>query len=210
VSGRLRIASLNGMQNMGFAFKRGLKVTRLPDFKDLDVSGTATLRYGARIDVTHNGQAISLMSVHLKSGCFENNSTSSAYARLMEQVPALERWTDDMAEGSNAFVVLGDFNRRFNLPGDTIWTEIDDANPRTQICWRSLRTWGLAVVITSLPSSLITLWWTDAPRSGLTGVPFAMSPSAKQTRTFGKKISDHCPVAVELWVQGDPSVFPTL
>jgi hypothetical protein len=47
--------SLNGQQNTGFAFKRGLTVVRQPDFEALDVRGDGRLRYGARIDLTHNG-----------------------------------------------------------------------------------------------------------------------------------------------------------
>jgi hypothetical protein len=75
--------SLNGMQNTGFAVKRGLTVVRQPDFQALDIRGDGSLRYGTRIDLTHNGQTIQLMSVHLKSGCFENASTSSACVMLL-------------------------------------------------------------------------------------------------------------------------------
>ena len=55
-----------------------------------DVRGDGRLRYGARIDVTHQGQTIQLLSVHLKSGCFENASTSSDCTLLLEQIPVLE------------------------------------------------------------------------------------------------------------------------
>jgi endonuclease/exonuclease/phosphatase family metal-dependent hydrolase len=60
--------SLNGQQNTGFAFKRGLTVVRPPDFEALDIRGNASLRCGAWVDLTHNGQTVQLMSVHLKSG----------------------------------------------------------------------------------------------------------------------------------------------
>jgi hypothetical protein len=40
------------------------------------VDGDVYLRYGARIDLTHNGQTRKLMSVHLKMGCFENTSSA--------------------------------------------------------------------------------------------------------------------------------------
>jgi hypothetical protein len=75
--------SLNGQQNTGFAIKRGLTVVRQPDFEALDIRGDGSVRYGTRIDLTHNGQTIQLMSVHLKSGCFENASTSSACETLL-------------------------------------------------------------------------------------------------------------------------------
>ena len=48
--------SLNGQQNTGFAVKRGLTVVRQPDFQALDIRGDGSLRYGTRIDLTHNGQ----------------------------------------------------------------------------------------------------------------------------------------------------------
>jgi hypothetical protein len=89
--------TLNGQQNTGFAFKRGLIVTRQPDFTALDIKGDGSLRYGARIDVTHNGRALQLMSVHLKSGCFENSSMSSACQVLLDQIVVLKRWIDDEA-----------------------------------------------------------------------------------------------------------------
>jgi endonuclease/exonuclease/phosphatase family metal-dependent hydrolase len=82
--------SLNGQQNTGFAFKRGLTVVRQPDVEALDIRGDGRLRYGARIDLTHNGQTIQLLSVHLKSGCVDNATTRSACATLMAQVPVLE------------------------------------------------------------------------------------------------------------------------
>jgi hypothetical protein len=82
--------SLNGQQNTGFAFKRGLTVVRQPDFEVLDVHGDGSLRYGARIDLTHKGQTIQLMSVHLKSGCAENTLTGPNCALLLAQVPVLE------------------------------------------------------------------------------------------------------------------------
>jgi hypothetical protein len=81
--------ALNGQQNTGFAFKRGLTVVRQPDFTALDIRGDGSLRYGARIDLTQQGQTIQLKSVHLKSGCFENASTSSACETLLAQVPVL-------------------------------------------------------------------------------------------------------------------------
>jgi endonuclease/exonuclease/phosphatase family metal-dependent hydrolase len=121
--------SLNGQQNTGFAVKRGLTVVRQPDFEALDIRGDGRLRYGARIDVTHNGQTIQLMSVHLKSGCFDNATTSSDCATLMAQVPVLEGWIDSAAQGPMSFIVLGDFSRRLNRPHDQVWVELDDGEP---------------------------------------------------------------------------------
>ena len=81
--------SLNGQQNTGFAFKRGLTVVRRPDVTALDVQGDGRLRYGARIDVTHKGRTIQLMSVHLKSRCFDNRTTSANCPCSWRRCPCL-------------------------------------------------------------------------------------------------------------------------
>jgi hypothetical protein len=60
--------SLNGQQNTGFAVKRGLTVVRQPDFEALDIGGDGRLRYGARIDLAHNGQTLQLKSVKQTTG----------------------------------------------------------------------------------------------------------------------------------------------
>src|SRR5919106_4694584 len=120
---------LQGTENTGFAFKRGLTIVRQPDFEALDIRGDGGLRYGTRIDLTHNGQTLQLMSVHLKSGCFDNATTSSACATLLAQVPVLEGWIDEAAQGPRPFIVLGDFNHRFNVPNDQVWADLDDGEP---------------------------------------------------------------------------------
>ena len=128
VDQRPKPGGMNAKQNTGFAFKKGLSVQARDDFKDLDTSHGA-LRYGARIDLTIGGQTFQLMSVHLKSGCFDNASTSTACPTLMGQIPVLKGWIDQAAQGSNRFIVLGDFNRRFDESGDTVWAQLDTGQP---------------------------------------------------------------------------------
>jgi endonuclease/exonuclease/phosphatase family metal-dependent hydrolase len=131
--------TLDGKQNTGFAFKRGLTVVRQPDFQALDIRGDGSLRYGTRIDLAHNGQTLQLISVHLKSRCADNtsDSTSPDCALLLAQVPVLEGWIDTAAQGPLPFIVLGDFNRRFT------WTRplVRRSRPRwrrpTAPRWRS-------------------------------------------------------------------------
>jgi phosphatidate phosphatase APP1 len=61
-----------------------------------------------------------IYSVHLKSGCFDNASTSSACATLDAQVPVLEGRIDEAARAPVPFIVLGDFNRRFAQTNDRV------------------------------------------------------------------------------------------
>jgi endonuclease/exonuclease/phosphatase family metal-dependent hydrolase len=177
--------ALNGQQNTGFAFKRGLTVVRQPDLESLDIRGDGSLRYGARIDLTLNGQTIQLMSVHLKSGCFDHTTSSSACETLLAQVPVLEGWIDTAAEGPTPLIVLGDFNRRFTQPGARVWADLDDGEPAnadltalTQDMPVSCRDNTFTEFIDHLVVDRRVLPWSIAPRS-------ARSPTARPTKPSG-------------------------
>jgi endonuclease/exonuclease/phosphatase family metal-dependent hydrolase len=193
--------SLNGQQNTGFSVKRGLTVTRQSDFQALDISGDGSLRYGTRIDLTHNGQTVQLMSVHLKSGCFENASTSSACETLLAQVPVLEGWIDAVAAGPTPFIVLGDFNRRLTQPHDRVWADLDDGKPATadltaltQEMPVSCRDNTFTEFIDHLVVDRRVLPWVD--RTAFRHVTYLQADKA----VWGQ-LSDHCPVLVELWIR---------
>jgi endonuclease/exonuclease/phosphatase family metal-dependent hydrolase len=193
--------SLNGQQNTGFAFKRGLTVVRQPDVTALDIRGDGSLRYGARIDLTHNGQTLQLLSVHLKSGCFENASTSSACETLLAQVPVLEGWINAAAQGPTPFIVLGDFNRRFTQPGDRVWAELDDGEPAnadlttvTQDMPVSCRDNTFPEFIDHIVIDRRVVPWVD--RSSFRHITYRQADKA-----VWDQLSDHCPVLVELWIR---------
>jgi exonuclease III len=138
-----------GTQRVGFAVKRasGIKVESFKDYSDLDVGG---VRYGMDLTVSRNNKSIRLLAVHLKSGCFEsplddisiaNMPTTSVYeqdlknacSKLAQQKAPLERWVDARAKENLPFMVLGDFNRRFEVEDEKgyteeqgLWATIDD------------------------------------------------------------------------------------
>lgn len=199
VSNRPQPGNMGGRQNTGFAYKKGLDVAVQPDVIALDVS-SGSLRRGARIDVTMNGETLSLMSVHLKSGCFENTSSGSSCNKLFEQLPELEAWVDAAALAEHPFVVLGDFNRRLTLPGDDVWAEIDDGVPAnadllavTEDMPISCRDNNYSEFIDHIVVDKRAASFVD--RSSFRHVTFRQEDEA-----VWDKISDHCPVVVEMWV----------
>jgi endonuclease/exonuclease/phosphatase family metal-dependent hydrolase len=192
---------MNGQQNTGFAFKRGLTVVRQPDFTALDVQGDGRLRYGGRIDVTHNGQTIQLMSVHLKSGCVENSSTGPDCELLLAQSPVLEGWIDAAAQGPTPFIVLGDFNRRLTQLNDQVWADLDDGEPTnadlttvTQDMPISCRDNKYTEFIDHILVDRRVLPWVD--RTSFRQVTYRQADKA-----VWDQISDQCPVLVELWIR---------
>lgn len=200
VSKRPKPNLLGGQQNTGFAFKKGLNVQPRSDFEDLDVSG-GSLRYGARIDLTHNGHTFQIMSVHLKSGCFHNGMSGSACNKLFSQIPVFEGWIDQAAAAPDKVIVLGDFNRRLNQSGDTVWTNIDDAQPPNA---------DLTSITENMPISCRDNQYTefiDHIVFGKQAIAFVDRSSFRHVtyrqadKEVWDKISDHCPVMVEMWVQ---------
>jgi endonuclease/exonuclease/phosphatase family metal-dependent hydrolase len=199
VSSRAQPAGLNGRQNTGFAFKRGLTVQPLPDVETLDVSGGA-LRYGAWIDATVGSHTLRLLSVHLKSGCFSNSSSGSACDTLFAQLPHLQQWIATAAMEPHPFIVLGDFNRRLNEPGDLVWAELNDGeSPNGNLtavtehmpisCRNNEFTAFIDHIVTDARASAFV------DRSSFRHVTFRL-----EDRPVWHLISDHCPVVVELWV----------
>ena len=115
-------------QAVGFAIRKGIAFDRNADLTSL-MRGNEQLRSGVDILLKPaSREPIRLLGVHLKSGCFADD-TAKACPVLLDQIPALEAWIDGAARGPNRFAVLGDWNRRLALAGDRVWSEIDDGEP---------------------------------------------------------------------------------
>ena len=124
------VSNRNDKLLTGFAVRKSIVVKRHPDLTAL--SGGGRLRHGIDIEISAGGLSIRLLSVHLKSFCFEGSvgtPDTDHCRKLAAQVPALEQWIDARVGEGTPFAVLGDFNRRFDAPGDDFWPEIDDGDP---------------------------------------------------------------------------------
>lgn len=115
-------------QRTGFAIRNGVPFERQPDFTELQV-GNPDLRSGVDVVIRpQGGEPVRVLSVHLKSGC-SSGDRNEACAVLFQQVPVMGRWIDERAVEGARFAVMGDFNRRLAMPGDTVWSDWDDASP---------------------------------------------------------------------------------
>lgn len=83
------------------------------------------LRPGLALELMVNGSPLTILNVHLKSGCanlmtrggFKGHKLTDAdqaCAALNRQVPQLENWIESVAAQSPRFIVLGDFNRKLD------------------------------------------------------------------------------------------------
>jgi endonuclease/exonuclease/phosphatase family metal-dependent hydrolase len=199
VSSRPKSPNLNGKQNTGFAYKKGLIVEQLEDFDDLNVTGN--LRHGALIRLKHNGLSVKLMSVHLKSACFDDSFSGEACESLYRQIPILETWIDSAAKSDEPFIILGDFNRRFNALGDSVWKEIDDGDPPNADLTTATENKSISCRENKYTMFIDHIVFDKRAWRWVEDSSFRHQTFRQQDKTVWRKISDHCPVVVDLWIE---------
>lgn len=185
-------------QRTGFAIRRGIQYRRLPDYRDLRTKWG--LRYGTVIELEVGGSKIDVMSVHLKSGCFDRDLDRPATGScrdLKSQARPLESWIEGRLERGRAFVLLGDFNRRMDQRRDDLWRFIADGDPkriyrvnagRKPKCWDGRFPEFIDHIIVG-------------PISGKAVKPHSFEElTYRETNYFRwrKRLSDHCPISVRL------------
>lgn len=138
------------IQRTGFVVRKasGLKIGVLGDVYQLGAAFKDHARHGTELPLTVNGVTIKLLSVHLKSGCFDH-ALNSGYATkrdqangvvtcdvLKNQAPALEAWLDDSIQSGFSAIIIGDFNRRFDSTVEretdskvSLYAELSDGEP---------------------------------------------------------------------------------
>jgi hypothetical protein len=135
----------------------------------------------------------------LKSDCFSAplHSSKAACVKLAQQLPVLERWIDERAAAGEAFLVLGDFNRRLSA-ADEFYAELDDADPPNadltllsagypSKCWAGKYP---ELIDHMLLSRNALPWLKPGSFSQLEYVP--------ADARFKRQLSDHCPISVVL------------
>ena len=128
-----------GVQNNGFAIRKGIPFRCAPDVESLSLGGR--VRSGAHLVLyPDDRREIHLLSVHLKAGCPRRplDDPRRDCETLAKQVPLLEAWIDEQAAADRRFAILGDFNHDFSIRGPArtddgtlrnFWAEIDDGEP---------------------------------------------------------------------------------
>lgn len=200
----------------GFAVKRGVfDAVVKRDVPELGVSTDGSeprpVRWGTEITVQRGDGALRLLAVHLKSGCHSGNlvaPNSDACDTLARQRAPLEAWVDEAAREKLPFVVLGDFNRRFDLHGqnDHLWGELDDDFPpgldlqrfpdgQESTCW--------AGTPNHFPQPIDFIVLDARAAALLVAGSFEQIDYAAADRDVARKTpSDHCPLLLDLDLGG--------
>jgi endonuclease/exonuclease/phosphatase family metal-dependent hydrolase len=187
------------VQRPGFAWRRGLRVTRNPDLVGLDLRPTArhSLRRGADITVeTPGGSRLRLLAVHLAAGCHHDRLATPDRPQceaLARQVPPLAGWIAERRREGVPFLVLGDFNRRIPADnGDDLMRALERAAPLLRATQGlSNPCWGGGHFISHLLAGGAARGWL---------VPDSLRVLVYEERDprYRDRLSDHCPISVRL------------
>lgn len=190
----------NFRQRTAFAVRRGIPVTRHPDLVQLRTS--RGLKYGVDMEITLAGRTIRLLSVHLKSFCFEDrlsdgSNLSKHCRKLASQMGVLEKWIDEMASKDLPFAILGDFNRRLNLENDDFWSEIDDGSPALLKLYRAADGLQSECWNGKYPHYIDHIVYNQQVADWIIPGSFRQVLYSESPDTI-ETLSDHCPISVEL------------
>ncbi len=184
------------VQRVGFAIRRGLRFTRHKDLTALAPPGS-WLRSGADITVQLRSGPLRILAVHLKAGCQFSalRGRRPACKTLARQVPPLVAWIAARARHATPFLILGDFNRKFDPHHghqDGLWRRLTAAAPlvRAERGFAS-PCWGAEYFIDHILAG-------GAARAWLVPGSLRVLVYAEHGAAWKSRLSDHCPVSVRL------------
>jgi len=197
-------------QKVGFAIREGTPYRCNGDFQALDHDGHS--RAGADITLwPGTPDAVRLLAVHLKSGCFTGKLDRSfaPCGGMREQVPIVEQWIDARVREGMAFAVLGDFNR--HLDKDARYPAgPDEAAPLNMLqAWSDDAPRGAVLMRATEDAPVTPCDADDHHQQYIDDVLISQSLASRyKNRRFarlsygpqdrGRQLSDHCPVGWSL------------
>lgn len=113
-------------QKVGFAVRKGIEVEKLDSLEAFSLDSPG-LRHGLEITLDTDFGPMTVLNVHMKSGCFVDNYTrkdSKSCKRLAKQVKVLDRWVEEQEAEQTPYIILGDFNHRLSAPYNHLRREI--------------------------------------------------------------------------------------
>jgi endonuclease/exonuclease/phosphatase family metal-dependent hydrolase len=186
-----------GAQKTGFVVRRSLHAELLPEVEEL---AQQRLRSGADLRIKLGDRALRLLSIHLKAFCVKESLSASDRdcEQLQAQIPVLKGWMNARERERVAFGVLGDFNRTLD-DKDDVWRELALPGPQRAALLRADR--GKMSLCRSRQRGgpfIDHLVWGGGAASWVIPETFRELRYDETDKTTRDKLSDHCPIVVEL------------
>ncbi len=130
-------------QATGIAIRRGVDFEINPSYAHL-AGDNPSQRWGTDVTVRTGQLSFRVLSVHLASGCWGaeqdvDSGRSDICTTLRGQVARLSEWIAERNARNEAFVVLGDFNRRLAVSDDWAAAELLGAAQDTTLATAHVR-----------------------------------------------------------------------
>jgi exonuclease III len=190
--------------------KNKVRIIEKGDFEPLSVIHEADnrpVRRGVQALLEVAGDRFWVMSVHLKSGCFAKSlkppsASQTDCKTLAKQMAPLEQWIDEKESTGLPVIIMGDFNRKFDVHGqsDHLWAEVDDGQPSPLNLWRlPFRTASECPTTRESDREfpIDFLVFNEKAWPGVDQQSFFELLYDDEDVSLGDRLSDHCPHAVD-------------
>lgn len=105
-------------QKVAYAVRNGIDIQDVKSLSEFALNRRG-LRYGLELTVATDLGQMTLLNLHMKSGCFVDNysrADSDACQTYAKQAPLLDKWVEQKELEGTPYAVLGDFNHRLSAP----------------------------------------------------------------------------------------------
>jgi 5'-nucleotidase (lipoprotein e(P4) family) len=190
------LGNASTQQKVAYAVRKGLVVN---DVQGLSVFGLNRpgLRYALQMDIQTDVGNISLLNVHMKSGCFVDNysrSDSEACKVFAEQAPLLDQWIEEQEQQNTPYIVLGDFNHRLSAPYNHLTQQLF-TNSDGSVSSLQNTTANLIGCHPYYPAPIDLVFLGGMPSSGMSYKTQAHKFESMQVESM---LSDHCAVSLSI------------
>lgn len=200
----------SGAQRVGIAYKpmQGYEYSAY-ELAELDVGH---VRPGIVFTIKNKatGDSVDLLALHLKSGCFQQRlnaaNSPAACEKFAKQVPVLKNWINQEIANNKKFIILGDFNRRFNIEIRNSYSASEGAfkNFNTNIDGQQNGLWipnaGKSATCWNrkYPEFIDYFVASDSMKNAYVENSFStLHYNGKFSQERMKVLSDHCPISVK-------------
>ncbi|MDO6426856.1 HAD family acid phosphatase [Thalassotalea sp. 1_MG-2023] len=191
-----KTAAKSTQQKVAFVVRKDIEILNTKAFDALALQRPG-LRYGLELTINSPFGAMTLLNVHMKSGCFVDNysrADSDACNIFAQQAPLLDKWAEKKERTGMPYMILGDFNHRLSAPYNHLTRQLS-ANENNSTS--SLENLGADIIGCHpyYPAPIDHILAGNMPEKGLQKTVTMhyfddMSPKAM--------LSDHCALSVEL------------